>query len=552
MANASVQTSDFSLEKNLTCSICMEIFSDPVTTPCGHSFCSKCLECSISVHHVNDMCPLCKKHLSKAPDVNIVLRDIAQQMKTTISNRSSGDAGEVVCDVCTEPRQKAKKSCLVCLASYCSDHLVNHSAERLKGHKLVEPLQNLDARACLIHGRSLELYSKTQQKSICVRCLEGSQEEVVSNEEAWLEKKTQLENTKRALEERIEIRKTKMEEINAALKESKDLIENEWWDIESVFSALVVIVEAAQHKALKPLANRRDEMEEDAKNLKEELEGEIKKIEKTISELDDVSGFEDHILFLQKYPSVSVHDDMKDWTDVKLDNTLSFGSMREISTTMLRDIQQELKKLDTIELKRLQKFSVDVELDAQTAHQRLIISPNGKEVKDGGEIQEVADSTERFDVFGSVLGLNSLTTGKSYWEVKVNNKTGWDLGVARGSAGRKGKLKLSPDHGYWVLVHYEEENYAAMMNPPIGLSLEEKPETVGVFVDYEENLLSFYDVTTQSHIYSFTDCLFKDEIFPYFSPHYKQDKMNSEALVVSNGTHSEMGEVWRSFCSICL
>ncbi|XP_038128806.1 E3 ubiquitin-protein ligase TRIM39-like isoform X2 [Cyprinodon tularosa] len=474
MANASVQTSDFSLEKNLTCSICMEIFSDPVTTPCGHSFCSKCLECSISVHHVNDMCPLCKKHLSKAPDVNIVLRDIAQQMKTTISNRSSGDAGEVVCDVCTEPRQKAKKSCLVCLASYCSDHLVNHSAERLKGHKLVEPLQNLDARACLIHGRSLELYSKTQQKSICVRCLEGSQEEVVSNEEAWLEKKTQLENTKRALEERIEIRKTKMEEINAALKESK------------------------------------------------------------------------------KYPSVSVHDDMKDWTDVKLDNTLSFGSMREISTTMLRDIQQELKKLDTIELKRLQKFSVDVELDAQTAHQRLIISPNGKEVKDGGEIQEVADSTERFDVFGSVLGLNSLTTGKSYWEVKVNNKTGWDLGVARGSAGRKGKLKLSPDHGYWVLVHYEEENYAAMMNPPIGLSLEEKPETVGVFVDYEENLLSFYDVTTQSHIYSFTDCLFKDEIFPYFSPHYKQDKMNSEALVVSNGTHSEMGEVWRSFCSICL
>uniref|UniRef100_A0A3B3UXS5 RING-type domain-containing protein n=1 Tax=Poecilia latipinna TaxID=48699 RepID=A0A3B3UXS5_9TELE len=59
---------DATLEKNLTCSICMDIFTDPVTTPCGHSFCRKCLELSISPYQVNDMCPLCKKHLSKPPD----------------------------------------------------------------------------------------------------------------------------------------------------------------------------------------------------------------------------------------------------------------------------------------------------------------------------------------------------------------------------------------------------------------------------------------------------------------------------------------------------
>ncbi|MEQ2215444.1 hypothetical protein XENOCAPTIV_001113 [Xenoophorus captivus] len=250
-----------------------------------------------------------------------------------------------------EPKQKAKKSCLVCLASYCSDHLENHSVERLKGHKLVEPVENLDTRACLIHGRPLELYSKKQQKCI-----------------------------------------------------------------------------------------------------------------------------------------------------------------------------------------------LNIEMDPATAHQRLVLSPDGKEVQDGGENQEVADSPKRFDVFGSVLGLNSLTTGKSYWEVEVNNKAGWDLGVARGSADRKGRLTLSPENGYWVLVHYEEENYAAMTAPPICLSLEEKPKKVGVFVDYEENLLSFYNVMTQSHIYSFMECSFKDELYPYFSPHMKQDKMNSEALVISTGKHFEKDE----------
>lgn len=189
MAATSAPTSDSSLEKHLTCSICMEIFTDPVTTPCGHSFCRRCLELSISYHQVNDMCPLCKKHLNRPPDVSIVLRDIAQQMRNTIGNRGLGAAGEVVCDVCRDPRQRATRSCLVCLASYCSDHLVNHSAERLKGHKLVEPVKNLDERACLIHGRPLELYSKKQQKCICVRCLEGGLEEAVTTEEEWLKKK---------------------------------------------------------------------------------------------------------------------------------------------------------------------------------------------------------------------------------------------------------------------------------------------------------------------------------------------------------------------------
>ncbi|KAM4714666.1 E3 ubiquitin-protein ligase TRIM39-like [Anableps anableps] len=538
MATISVPTSDSALEKNLTCSICMEIFTDPVTTPCGHSFCRKCLELSISPYRMNDMCPLCKKHLSRNPDVSIVLRDITQQMKNIIGNRSSGAAGEVLCDVCKEPKQRALKSCLVCLASYCSDHLENHSTERLKGHKLVEPVENLDDRACLIHGRPLELYSRKQQKCICVRCIEGGQEEAVSTEEEWLKKKTKLENTKKELEDKITTRKTKMYEINKALKDCKEQLE--WWDIEAVFTAVIAIVEAANAKLVKPIQERRQVLEKEAKDLKDELEAEINRLEITITELDNISALEDHIYFLQRYPSISIQDDMKNWTNVKLDTSLSFGSMRESTTTMIKNIQQELEKLVTTELKRLPKFTVDVKLDPKTAHQRLVLSPDGKEVQDGGENQEVPDSPERFDVFGSVLGLNSLTTGKSYWEVEVNNKTGWDLGVARGSTDRKGKLTLSPDNGYWVLVHYEEENYAAMTAPPTRLSLEGKPNKVGVFVDYESGQVSFYDVMARSHIYSFTECSFTDEIYPYFSPHFKQDEMNSEALVISTGKHSEM------------
>ncbi len=62
---------------------------------------------------------------------------------------------------------------------------------------------------------------------------------------------------------------------------------------------------------------------------------------------------------------------------------------------------------------------MDVKLDPTTAHKRLVLADDGKEVKDGGEDQEADDAPERFDLFASVLGLNRLNSGKSYWEVEV-------------------------------------------------------------------------------------------------------------------------------------
>ena len=177
--------------------------------------------------------------------------------------------------------------------------------------------------------------------------------------------------------------------------------------------------------------------------------------------------------------------------------------------------------------------AVDVKLDPATAHRCLTVSDDGKKVRDGGKNQEGPDTPQRFDMFGSVLGLGGLSSGRSYWEVEVGNKTGWDLGVARGDANRKGKLSLNPDNGYWATVHYEDKAYAALTAPRVRLSLRDKPQKLGVFVDYEEGLVSFYDATARSHIYSFTECAFHGEIFPYFSPHLQHNGQNAAPLIIS-------------------
>ncbi|XP_031160150.1 uncharacterized protein LOC116053263 [Sander lucioperca] len=208
---------------------------------------------------------------------------------------------------------------------------------------------------------------------------------------------------------------------------------------------------------------------------------------------------------------------------------LSLSTLRTTTSTMMEQIQQNLDKLSAIELKWISKFAVDVKLDPTTTH-RCLVSVDGKKVSSGGENQDAPGS------FGSVLGLNRLTSGKSYWEVVVSNKTGWNLGVARGGANREGKLALKPDNGYWVAEHYENK-YAALTATPVCLSLKEKPQKVGVFVDYEESLVSFYDVTAQSHIYSFTECWFTGEIYPYFSLHLKGDGQSANSLIISTVKH---------------
>ncbi|TNN24380.1 Pyrin [Liparis tanakae] len=58
------------------------------------------------------------------------------------------------------------------------------------------------------------------------------------------------------------------------------------------------------------------------------------------------------------------------------------------------------------------------------------------------------------------------------------------------------------------------------------------PQKVGVFVDYEEGLVSFYDVEAAALIYSFTGCSFKEKLLPLFHPGY-HDGINSSPLIIS-------------------
>ncbi|KAM9500839.1 butyrophilin subfamily 1 member A1-like [Clarias gariepinus] len=171
-------------------------------------------------------------------------------------------------------------------------------------------------------------------------------------------------------------------------------------------------------------------------------------------------------------------------------------------------------------LAEMKKSAVDVTLDPDTANSLLILSDDGKEVKEGDEEQNLPDTPQRFKYERCVLGKQSFSSGKFYYEVQVSGKTWWILGVVRENINRKEEITWRPQNGFWTVILSDENEYKALAGPSVPLTLGEKVEKVGVFVDYEEGLVSFYDVNSRSHIYSFTGQTFTEKLYPYFRPGY--------------------------------
>lgn len=130
-----------------------------------------------------------------------------------------------------------------------------------------------------------------------------------------------------------------------------------------------------------------------------------------------------------------------------------------------------MKKLLEAELKRVKQYAVDVTLDPDTAHPALILSDDGKQVNHGDEKMRLPDNPERFSLSRCVLGKQSFSSGRFYFEVEVKRKTEWDLGVARESINRKGTITLIPDEGYWSLWLRNGHEYKALDDHDVLLSL---------------------------------------------------------------------------------
>ncbi|XP_059185167.1 E3 ubiquitin-protein ligase TRIM39-like [Centropristis striata] len=529
-------------EDQFLCSICLDVFTDPVSTPCGHNFCKTC----INTHwNKNDqcLCPMCKKVFNTRPElhVNTFITEMVVQFRQTgqqkaASSRSEQQVskpGEVPCDVCTGTKLKALKSCLVCLVSYCETHLEPHlTVSGLKRHQLIDAVENLEGRMCTKHDKPLELFCKTDQTCVCMLCTvsDHKMHDVVPLKEGYEGKKIELEAE---IQQMIQKRELKIQDIKHSVNLSEKDADREISEGVQVFTALKESVERGQANLIE-MIKVKQKTEKQAEGLINKLEQEICELKKRSTEVVQLLRSEDHLHLLQSVQSLNTHHPTptKDWTEVSIRPSSYEGTVVRAVAQLEETLSKQMKKLLEAELKRVQQFAMDVTLDPDTAHPKLILSDDGKKVKCGDVMKNLTDNPKRFSDCSFISAKQFISSGKFYFEVQVRGKSCWILGVARESINRKGDITLSPQNGFWAMCLLNGNEYKATASPAVLLSLKPRPQKVGVFVDYEEGLVSFYDINTAALIYSFTGCFFNEKLFPFFCPGINYDRKNSGPLII--------------------
>nr|KAF6412788.1 hypothetical protein HJG59_001628 [Molossus molossus] len=159
--------------------------------------------------------------------------------------------------------------------------------------------------------------------------------------------------------------------------------------------------------------------------------------------------------------------------------------------------------------------AADVVLDPDTAHPELSLSEDRRSVRRGPCRQSVTDNPERFNCWPCVLGAESFSSGRHYWEVEVENVMVWAVGVCRDSVQRKGEALLVPQNGFWTLEMFGNQ-YRVLSSAEKILPLNERLRRVAVFLDYESGDVSFYNMRDRSHIYTCPRSLFSGPLRPFF------------------------------------
>ncbi|KAF7706795.1 hypothetical protein HF521_020049 [Silurus meridionalis] len=530
-------------EDQLQCCICLDVFTDPVSTPCGHNFCMICLkEYWDSSPHCQ--CPVCKEKFSNRPDlrVNTFISALAATFKKSVQVKSSraedqlpSKGKKILCDSCTENKLEALKSCLQCGVSFCNTHLMPHkTTPKLMKHKLMEPVENLEDYICQKHERPLELFCRDDQTCVCQFCTEGDHKthNTVPIEEESVEKKNELLKTQAEVQQKIQERLKKIEEIKHSVEVKKKNSEKEKADVVEMFSALIRCIERSQAELLKVMEEKQKAAEKQAEEFIKDLEQELSDLKRRNTDLEQLLHTEDHLHLLQIYPSLCSSPHTQDWTSITITSHLSVETLRRALAQLQETLSQEMEKIPDIKLKRIQQYAVDVTLDPDTANPYLVLSDDGKQVTYGDKRQNLPDNPERFNKYCIVLGKEGFSSGRFYYEVQVKGKTKWDLGVARESINRKGEIRYRPEDGFWCVILRNKTGYTACDSPSVSLSFKQSPQKFGVFVDYEEGLVSFYDVDAKSHIYSFTAQTFTEKLYPYFCPGTKDGGKNSAPLII--------------------
>ncbi|XP_058872641.1 tripartite motif-containing protein 16-like isoform X1 [Acipenser ruthenus] len=534
-------------EDQFSCSVCLEILKDPVTIPCGHSYCLGCIKnyWDQTDHTGVYSCPQCRETFTPRPVLcrNTMLAEIVEVLKKTGLNpppaQSYAGLGDVPCDFCTGRKFKAVKSCLTCLASYCETHVKPHyEGAAFKRHKLINAIGNLEKKLCAEHQKVLEVFCRTDQTCICVLCIvkEHKSHDTVSAEAERSVKQKQLGETQTEIQQRIQERLKDVEELKQAVESLKRSACIEIKESEKIFTELIQSIEKIHTEVIELIGANEKAAVNQAERRMKKLEQEIAELRRRNAELKQLSETEDHIHFLKNFQSLCAPPEAGDLPSVTVNTDIFFGAVRKAVSELKDHIEDfckgELVKITTtvneVAVYSLQapeprnraeflKYSCQLTLDPNTANRNLYLSEGNRKVTWRGETQRYPDHSERFDSRSQVLCREGLSGTRCYWEIECSG--GWaSIGVTYKGISRKGVDRsciLGFNDKSWSLFCSGSSYTARHNNNQTAITALRSPR-IGVYLDFNDGTLSFYGVSDTMTLLHRFQTTFTEPLYPGF------------------------------------
>uniref|UniRef100_A0A096LVD2 B30.2/SPRY domain-containing protein n=1 Tax=Poecilia formosa TaxID=48698 RepID=A0A096LVD2_POEFO len=420
---------------------------------------------------------------------------------------------DVACDVCPGRKMKAVKSYLVCLITYCENHLQTHyQLPAFKKHKLMNPSKTLQDNICSRHDEVMKIFCRTDQQCICNLCTmdEHKSHETVPAAAERDEKQKKLQESRQQIQQRIQDQekdvKLLQQEVEAINVSADKAVE----DSEKIFTELIRLLQERSSEVKQQIRSQQETEVSRVKDVQEKLEQEITELKRKDAELEQLSHTEDHTQFLLNYPSLPALRESTHSSSINIrplrhfeDVTAAVTELKEIVLDVLRDSwpKMELKVtqvdvlLSGIKNKdEFLKYLQEITLDLNTANRNLLLSEGNRKVTFMKQ-QSYPDHPDRFIVYNQVLSRESLT-GRCYWEVEMRGE-GIYVAVSYKNISRAGS---SMD----AILGFNDKSWSLYFDKGCYKFWHDSVETpvpgpvssrIGVYLDHRAGILSFYSVS---------------------------------------------------------
>ncbi|XP_053547526.1 E3 ubiquitin/ISG15 ligase TRIM25-like [Bombina bombina] len=523
------------LSEELNCSICLSIYTAPVILRCGHNFCRACIAKVLDSQEQSGVytCPECREQFKKRPGLqrNWKLHSIVEhvqqfkerpvpqrnmQLDSTAKHLQTShlkpDQHGILCTYCIHSPVLAAKSCLMCEASLCDDHLRVHS--KSDEHVLTAPTTSFNNRKCPVHNKFLEYYCSEDNTCICVSCSlagehRGHQVEMLT--EASEKKKNKLRNVLETLtlkREQSEIKVQNLQKDRKSLDEkSADITER----VTSMFKDMREQLEVLEKQVLSEISRQKEQALCPIADLIQNLKKEKDELTRKINHIEEVCSVTDPLTVLQEQEYDNFSDaETKNYEDTQTDikTAPAGGDLDEdlISVTLHRRLADIVTGVKVKKGFHLQE-APDLFLNVNTAANYIELSSDLKTASYPiVEIQRPV-SSERFE-FWQVLSTRSFASGQHYWEVETCEAKDCIIGMSYSSIERKGKQSIigknskswcvqwcdPKTYHYRIATKYNKRFSAAHDSVEIPLKPIFSCQRFAIFLDYEAGRLSFYEL----------------------------------------------------------